>query len=100
MSGPIRTTCTNKGSGKQVGRTGSITIAALLTLTGAVYTITDSDAIAGDVISVSPTGALEAGAIVAGAYCAVDGTVTIKIFNGSASTLTGGAQTFAYFICK
>jgi hypothetical protein len=96
LAGPIRSTSANN----TLGRSGSITIAALTTLTGAVYTIADADAMVGDVISVSPNVAVEAGVVIAAAYCAVAGTVSIRIQNCSSGTLTGGALAVNYTITK
>jgi hypothetical protein len=98
MSGPIRSTSTNLGNGKQQGRSASITIAALAAAATGTYTIADSNAIVGDVICVSPAAAMEAGAIIASARVTVDGTIEVCIVNASGSSLVGGAKTLYYTI--
>lgn len=100
VTGPLRTYSTNSSAGRKMGRQGSITIAALTTLAAATYTIADSDAMVGDVIVVSPNVALEAGADIAAAWVSAEGTISIKIRNGSSVTLTGGAVAINYYICQ
>jgi hypothetical protein len=98
MSGPIRSTSTNSGNGKQQGRSKSVTIAALGAAATGTYTIADSDARLGDVICVSPAAAMEAGAIIASARVSVNGTIEVRIVNASASSLVGGAMVLFYTI--
>lgn len=99
FSGPLRTVRQN-GASRTEGRTGSITITAQTAGSTGTYTISDTDAFVGDVVSVSPASAPEAGVVFASARVSADGTISIRIVNASAVSLTGGAQSFYYTISK
>lgn len=100
MSGPIRTSSTNKNGGKQWGRQGTVTVTALASLAAATYTIADSNAMIGDVVVASPNATPEAGFAIDAVWVSAEGVISVKVRNASAVTLTGGAVLLNYFICK
>lgn len=101
MSGPIRSYSGPRSSGGTLGRQGAITIAAITTGASADYTIADVDAQIGDVISVSLANAdMEASLGVIGAWVSAEGTISVRILNSGAGTLTGGAAVVYYTITR
>ena len=91
-----------QGTGKSYKGSGAITIAALTPEASADYDITDANAAVGDVICVSLLEAdMEASLVVAAAWVATAGTISVRILNHTANggaNLTGGAATVHYVI--
>lgn len=90
------------GMGRVYIGSGSITVATLAAAAEADYTISDANALVGDVIIVSGANALmETGVGILGAWVSANGTIKIRIgnFNDSAA-LNGGANTMYYAIVR
>lgn len=103
-TGPIRTKRQGAsnifpaGSGRQA----TLTLTAQAAGTSATYTITDPDALVNDIVIVAPVGATPAQAGVTSMVAQVltEGTITVRVNNGSASALTAGALAVGYYICR
>lgn len=97
MSSPLRM---GKTGTNALGRTATVTVAALTTNTDELYSITDADAEVGDIILVSPNTAPEAGWGLECAYVSAAGAIKVRARNHSGSTLTGGSLVLNYQIVK
>jgi hypothetical protein len=97
LTGPLRL---QKSSDKSEGRYATVTVAALTTNTAETYSITDADALVGDVVIVSPNVAPEAGWGLEAAWVDSAGVIKVRARNHSGGTLTGGSLRLNYQILK
>jgi hypothetical protein len=99
VSGPIKTTRVVNGQ-KVEGRSSSVTVTALAAAAEETYTIADTDAEVGMVVSASPNVAPEAGWGIICAWVDAAGSIKIKVSNFGAAGLTGGALVINYTLTK
>lgn len=93
-----------KGHGEMFYGSGDITIAAIVPEASADYTISDANAVIGQVVNVSIENAgMEASLVVMAAWVSAAGTISIRIGNHNASggaNLTGSTSTVYYTLTK
>lgn len=88
-----------QGQGMVAVGSAAITVAAIADEASADYTIADTNAAVGDVISVSLLHAdMEAGLLVVGAWVSAASEISVRIANDSGGALTGGAAVVKYAI--
>ena len=93
------------GQGTIYVGSGSITVAALAAAAEADYTISDDNAVAGDVVLASPANAMaEQGFSLVAAWVSASGTVKVRVSNlggaGAQGALVGGANTLYYALIR
>lgn len=98
MGGPIRALDTRSGSESRKYRQASLTLTAVAAGAAGTFTIADSQALPGDVICVSPVAAPPAGMVIASAYCAVEGTISVVLQNAGGGAFTAGPLVVRYTI--
>lgn len=97
MSGPIRAQRISGGK-KVLGRQSTVTVAALTAGSEETYSITDADAVVGDIVVVSPNVAPEAGWGIICAWVDSAGVIKVKASNFGSGSLTGGSLALNYAI--
>lgn len=104
LTGPLRL-WQKGGPERTLGRSSAVTVTALAAVTSDVvdmetHTITDADALVGDVILVSPNVAPEAGWAILAAWVDAAGSIKVKTANLGDAALTGGSLTLNYTIIR
>lgn len=80
--------------------TATVDPASIPANTTANTAVTQADVKAGDVIQVLPPSTIESGIAVAGAWCAVDGTIQLRLANVTVGAIDPASATWTFVLLR